>query len=114
MKLMEALDHQKKCLLLILVKKAQNFACVCRIILLIVICLWIKKETLSLRSTVKKVNFPTKFCFESISNAFSATKSRKVSLKENVYNISVDYSSVGKSDTLNIYKYLMSNKSYSV
>ena len=37
----------------------------------------------------------------------SATKLREVSLNENVYNFSVDYNSIDKSDILNIQKYLM-------
>ena len=32
----------------------------------------------------------------------SATESREVSLKENVYDVLVDYSSIDKSDILNI------------
>ena len=36
-----------------------------------------------------------------------AGKSREVSLNENVYNFSVDYNSIDKSDILNIQKYLM-------
>ena len=56
---------------------------------------------------VKCVNFPTQFCLESISNGFGATNSREVSLKGNVYNFSVDYHAIDKSDILNIHKYLM-------
>ena len=43
----------------------------------------------------------------SISNGFRATESREVSLIENIYNFSVDHSSIDKSDILNIHKYLM-------
>ena len=53
---MEALVHQRKCLVLILVKKTQNFAWV-YIIMLIVICLLIEKRTLRLKSTMKKLTF---------------------------------------------------------
>ena len=42
-----------------------------------------------------------------ISNGFSATGSREVSLNGNVYDVSVDYNSIDKSDILNIHKYLM-------
>ena len=55
----------------------------------------------------KNVNFPTQFCLGSIPNGFSATESRKVSLNENVYDFSVEYNSIDKSDILNIQKYLM-------
>ena len=53
----------------------------------------------------KNVIFPTQFCLGSISNGFSATESRKVSLKGNVYDFSVDYNSIHKSDILHIHKY---------
>ena len=50
----------------------------------------------------KNVNFPTQFCLRSISNGFSATESRAVSLNGNVYDFSVDYNSIEKSAILNI------------
>ena len=53
----------------------------------------------------KNINFPTQFCLGSISNGFSAAESREVSLYGNVYDFSVDYSSIDKSDILNIQKY---------
>ena len=34
----------------------------------------------------KNANFPTQFCLEIISNRFSATESREVSLNENMYD----------------------------
>ena len=37
----------------------------------------------------------------------NAIESRKVSLNANVYDFSVDYNSIDKSDILNIHKYLM-------
>ena len=43
-------------------------------------------------------------------NGFSATDAREVSLNGNVYDFSVDYNSIDKSDTLNIRKYLMTQK----
>ena len=55
----------------------------------------------------KNVNFPTQFCLGSISNGFSATESREVSLNENVYDFSVDYNCIDKSDILNMHNYLM-------
>ena len=55
----------------------------------------------------KNVNLPTQFCLGSISNEFSATESREVSSNGNVYDFSVDYNSIDKSDILKIHKYLM-------
>ena len=65
------------------------------------------KEIFKLKTSNKNVNFPTQFYLASISNGFSATESREVSLNENVYDFSVDYNSINKSDILNIHKYLM-------
>ena len=53
------------------------------------------------------MNFPTQFCLGNISNGFSATESRQVSLNENVYYSSVNYNSIDRSNILNIQKYLM-------
>ena len=44
----------------------------------------------------------------SISNRFGAFDSREVSLRENVYDFSIDCNAIDKSDILNIHKYLMS------
>ena len=55
----------------------------------------------------ENINFPTQFCLGSISNGCSATESREISLNGNAYDFSVDYSSIDKSDILNIHKYLM-------
>ena len=60
------------------------------------------KETSKFIADNKNVNFPTQFCLRSISNGFSATESREVSLNGNVYDFSVDYNSIDKSDILNI------------
>ena len=67
----------------------------------------IGKKISKFKAGNKNVNFPTKVCLGSISNGFSATDSREVSLNGNVYNFSVDYNSIDKSDILNIHKYLM-------
>ena len=53
---MEALVHQRKKLVLILVNQTQNFAWVCIIMLIIVICLLMEKKYLSLKSTLKKLS----------------------------------------------------------
>ena len=60
------------------------------------------KEIFKFKADNKKVNFLTQFCLGSISNGFSATESREVSLNGNVYDFSVDYNSVDKSDIINI------------
>ena len=39
----------------------------------------------------------------------TSTESREVSLNRNVYDFSVNYNSIGKSDILNIHKYLTNN-----
>ena len=67
------------------------------------------KEIFKFKSGNENFNFPTQFCLESISNGFSATESREVFLNRNVYEFSVDYNSIDKSDIMNIHKYLMSN-----
>ena len=65
------------------------------------------KEIFKLKAGNKNVNFLAQFCLGSISNGFSALGSREVFLNGNVYDFSVDYSSIDKSDILNIHKYLM-------
>ena len=51
-----------------------------------------------------KVNFLNHFCLGSISNEF---ETEEVPLKKNVYDFSVDYDAIDKSDILGIHKYLM-------
>ena len=53
------------------------------------------------------VNFRTQFYLESTSNEFSASEPREVSLNGNVFDFSVDYNSIDKSDILNIHKYFI-------
>ena len=65
------------------------------------------KEIFKFKADSKNVNFPTQFCLGSISNGFSATESKEVSLDGNEYDFSVDYNSIDKSDILNIRKYIM-------
>ena len=66
-----------------------------------------EKKSINLKPKIKMFNFPTHFCLGSISNGFSTTESRKVSLNGNVYDFSVDFNSIDKSDIFNIHKYLM-------
>ena len=65
------------------------------------------KEIFKFKADSKNVNSPTQFCLRNISNGFSATESREVSLNKNVYDFSVDFNSIDKSDILNIHKYLL-------
>ena len=65
------------------------------------------KEIFKFKADNKNVNFLTQFCLGSISNGFSATKSKEVSLNGNVFDFSVDYNSIDKFNILNIHKYLM-------
>ena len=67
------------------------------------------KEIFKFKADNKVVNLPTQFCLRSISNGFSATEPREVSLIGNVYYFSIDYNSIDKSNILNIRKYLMTN-----
>ena len=60
------------------------------------------KEIVKFKDDNKNVNFPTQFYLGSISNGFRNTESREVSLNENVYDFSVDKSSIDKYDILNI------------
>ena len=65
------------------------------------------KEIFKFKTDNKTFNFSTQYCLGSISNGFSAHESREISLNGNVYDFSVDYDSIDKSDILNIHKYLM-------
>ena len=65
------------------------------------------KEIIKFKADNKISNFPTWFCLGSISDIFSNIESREVSLNGNVYDFSVNYNFIDKSDLLNINKYLM-------
>ena len=65
------------------------------------------KEINKSKADNKNLNSPTWFCLGNISDGFSATESRGLSLNGNVYNFSVDYNSIDKSDILNNNNYLM-------
>ena len=71
-----------------------------------IIC-FLMKTIFKFKADNKNVNFPSQFCLGSISNGFSATESREVSLNGIVYAFSVDYNSLNKSEILNIHNYLM-------
>ena len=107
MELMEALDHQRKRLVLILVKQTQKFSWVLHYHADNSYLFVNGKEILKFKADNKNINFPTQFCLRSISNGFSASESREVSLNVIVYDFSVDYNFIVKSGILNIHKYLM-------
>ena len=66
------------------------------------------KEIYKFKPSHKNVSFQFQFCLGSISDKFGYVNSEEVSFKGNVYDFSVDYGSIGKSDKLVIHKYLMS------
>ena len=90
--LMEALVHQRKHLVLILLKQTQNLAWASITMLIIVICLLMEKKSLNLKLTI------TRFFLGSISNGFSASESKEVSIW------SINY--IDKSVISNIHRYL--------
>ena len=59
--------------------------------MIVAICLLTDKKSISLKATIKNVNFPTKFSLGNIPNKFDVVDSKEVSLKGNVYDFSVDY-----------------------
>ena len=65
------------------------------------------KEIFKFKANNKNVNFLTQFGLGSISNGFIATESKEISLNGNVFDFSVSYNSIDKSDILDIHKYLM-------
>ena len=65
-----------------------------------------EKEIYKFKANNGNVNFPSQFCLGSISNEFDFADSEEVSFKGNVYDFSVDYNAIDKSNILNIHKYL--------
>ena len=57
----------------------------------------------------KNVNFPSQFCLRCVSENFVLIKLKK-NLQKNVYNFSVNYNPVSKSEILNIHKDLTVKK----
>ena len=62
------------------------------------------KEIFKFKTDNKCVNILSQFCLGRISNRSGTTE---LSLKEYVYDFSVDYTVIKKSDILNSHKYLM-------
>ena len=97
--LMEALVNQRKSLVLVLVYQTTNFAWVYVMMLIIIICLLMEKNSLNLNWKIKMLTFQLNFVRD--------IECREVFLNGNVYDFSVDYSTTDQSDILNIRKYLM-------
>ena len=97
--LMEALVNQRKSLVLVLVYQTRNFAWVYVMMLIIIICLLMGKNSLNLNWKIKMLTFQLNFVQD--------IECREVFLNGNVYDFSVDYSTTDQSDILNIRKYLM-------
>ena len=66
-----------------------------------------QKKYYKFKVSNKNVNFPSNFFLGSISNKFDNVDSEEVSLKGNVYDLSVDYDAFDNSNILNIPKSLM-------
>ena len=98
MVLMDALANERKRLVLVLLKK--NF-CLSLHYNADNTYLFINgKEIFKVKANNKNINFQTQFYLRSISNGYGATDSREVSLKRNVYGLSVDYDAFDQSDIL--------------
>ena len=94
---MKALDHQKKSVLLILLKQNTKF-CWSLYYYADNSYLFVSgNKIFKFKVVNKNVIFPTQFCVRSMSNGFSATESREAPLNGNVYEFSVDYNSIDKS-----------------
>ena len=65
------------------------------------------KEIYKFKASNKSNNFPSHYCLGSISNEFDHADTKEISFKGNVYDFSVDYEAIDKSNILNIHKYLM-------
>ena len=57
-----------------------------------------RKEMIKVKADKKNVNFGTRFSLGKVSDGFTNTEFREVSLNENVYHFSVDCNSIDKSD----------------
>ena len=66
-----------------------------------------EKKIVKFKVDNKNVDFPTQFCLGITYDGLNATESREVFLNRNVYDFPVSFSSINKSDILNIQKYLV-------
>ena len=63
-----------------------------------------REEIYEFRPSIKNNNYPSRFCLGSISNEFDSNDWKEVSFKGNVYDFSVEYNAVDKSNILNLHK----------
>ena len=65
------------------------------------------KKSGNCKANNNNVNFPIQFWLGSTSEKFGKVESEEVSFKGNIYDFSIDYDVIDKSEILNIHKYLM-------
>ena len=65
------------------------------------------EEIYKFKASNENNNFPSRFCFGSISNEFNSQGLNEVPFKGNVYDFSVDHDAIDKSNIFNIHQYLM-------
>ena len=65
------------------------------------------KEIYKFKANNGNVNITSHFRLGSISNEFDSSDLKEVYFRGNVFDISVDYNFINKSEILNIHKYLM-------
>ena len=58
-------------------------------------------EIFNFKANNGNVNFPTQISLGNISNGFGAVEAKEISLKENVYDFSVDYNAFDNPDIKN-------------
>ena len=61
------------------------------------------KEIYKFKTRSRNINFPTKFHLGSTSEKFGTISSREISFLGNVYDVSVNYYAIDKSDILSIH-----------
>ena len=66
-----------------------------------------EKEIYKFKANNKNLNFLPQFSLGSIPNKFDYDDSEEVCFKGSVYDFSVDYDAIDKSNILRIHKYLM-------
>ena len=64
-----------------------------------------EKKSINLSLVLKTIAFCLNFVLEAYE--FDSNDLDEVSFKENIYDFSVDYNTIDKSNNLNIHKYLM-------
>ena len=87
-----------------MVNQTQNFAWVCIIMLIIIICLVIESKSLKLKSTIKMLTYQLNFALELFLIVLVLP-----SLEGKCIWFPIDFNFIDKSDKLKIHKYLMNN-----